>query len=176
MRNSLLCIILSSLLIPAANAATPTVGDPSDPGGLSKQIANAYQGGAKSIKITPGRYEMPVGAGDSASLALHDMKDFTIDATGVEIAAQDHKDVAGFYNCTNVTFRGATLHYDRPLTGQAKILKLGHDDAGDFYDAQIDPGFLRTVTFGSSYIFDAKTRQWKRGTWDMGAKKVEPID
>lgn len=155
-------------------ADTVRVGDAANPAGLRDAILTAYKAGAKRVVIAPGKYILP-GGNDRASLALHDLKNLEIEAHGVDLAIQDTgKDAVGLYGCHNVTLRGATVHYTVPHTGQGKILNIGHDDTGNYYEVQLDAGYPQDADFKSAYIMEGNSRRIKPGTWDMGAKSVQP--
>ena len=154
------------------NAYAAPIGNPQNAADLPQQIAEAYKNGEREITIAPGKYVLP-GGQDGASLMLRDMKNVTIDATGVEFSMTDGKDAIGVANCENLILRGPTAHYDHPRFSQAKILAFGTDEKGPFYEVQIDAGYPFDANWKASYIFDGAARKIKFRTWDMGAKSVE---
>ena len=172
----LLALILAATALASPAALAATVGDPKNAAALAGQISDAYQRGEKTITIAPGKYLL--GGGDqSASLFFEDLKNVTIEATGVELSFSDDKDALGFNRCENVTLRGATVHYERPRFSQARILSFGTDAAkGPYYEVQIDAGYPLDADCKSSYVFEVQARRIKFRTGDMGAKSVEKLD
>ena len=152
-----------------------TVGNPADPAGLPAAIQSAYAAGSRKIVLTPGKYTLPGGT-DRASLTIRNLKNAEVDAYKVELAMTDLKDCVVFENCQNVVFRGATVHYAVPHTGQGKILALGSDTEGNYYDVQLDAGYPQDADFKGAYIIDPVTRHFKPGNSDMTAKSVTPLD
>jgi len=169
----LFSLALCLLTLPM-QAATATVGNPADPAGLPAAIQSAYAAGSRKIVLTPGKYTLPGGT-DRASLTIRNFKDAVIIGDKVELAMTDLKDCMVFENCQNVVFRGATVHYAVPHTGQGKILALGSDAEGNYYDVHLDAGYPQDADFKGAYIIDPVTRHFKPGNWDMTAKSVTPL-
>jgi len=175
-RGAALASAAAAVLCPFSANAANTIGDPSNPSSLQSDLDRALGSGAKNVKVTPGKYTLTDQVG-GASLAFHDLSDITIDARDVELIVGPGRDALGFNHCRNVIFRGATVHYSSPQTGQAKILAIGDDPSdGPYYDVQIDKGYRLDSDFKSSYLIDPVTRWIKPKSWDMGAKSVKMLD
>jgi hypothetical protein len=152
------------------------VGDPGHPEQLQSAIETAVAQGEREIRITPGVYHMPHNS-DFASLALHSMSDVSIDAEGVEIVIHDVSKVGvGFYDCSNVSFSGATIHYYAPQTSQGVIEDFGENAKGKYYDILIDQGFPQNADFRLSTVMDTESGEFKSGTYDLCSTKVESLD
>ena len=174
--QTLMAACLLSAGAPIALAASaPKVGDPANPVALRDAIVAVAQAGGKRVTITPGKYVLP-GGSDSASLTFRDLHDFEIDAPNVDLAIEDTgKDAVEFSHCRSVVFRGATIHYTVPHTGQGRILSVGHNATGNFYDVQLDAGYPQDADFQSSMIMDGDSPRFKAGCWDAGVKSIVPL-
>ncbi len=171
--------LLVGTLSAACQGAAPsavTVGDPHNPTALQSAITDACKAGAKRITLTPGTYLLPRGT-DGAGLSFRDLKDVEIDARGVDLSliATD-QDAVDFINCQRVVFRGAAIHFSVPHTGQGKVLAVGEDADGVFYDVQLDAGYPQDAAFKACAMLVGNTHHFRPGTGDFGAKRITPLD
>lgn len=168
------CFVCGALALPVSAARTAPVGDPADPAGLQAAVMAAFSRGASTVTITPGVYVIPSGTGRN-SLEFDGLKDKTLIADHVQLVFQDpRKYGAVFQSCSNVTFRGATMHYERPQTGQGRILQIGQEDNRTFFLVQLDSGYPADADFQTSYIMDPARRRMKAGTNPFHAASVAP--
>jgi hypothetical protein len=155
--------------------STVTVGDPTRPAELQSDLQAAIRSGAQHITIEPGRYVLPRG-NDWATLAFHNLNGVEIEAYGVDLAIDSTDvDAVGFYGCDNVTFRGATVHYAVPHTGQGTIVAMGQDDAGSYYDVHLDRDYPQDADFHIAYVMARGARTMLPGSQDMSAVRIEPL-
>jgi hypothetical protein len=153
---------------------------PEDPASVQVGIDAAYKAGAKKVVIPAGTYRLPQPTG-RYYLRLAEVSDFEIDATGVTFLRTDPtKGGIEFYRCRNVTLRGATLINETPPFTQGAIEAI--DPAGQYYDVRIDAGYPAKFDDPkyfppdpTGYVFNPKTRQWKAGTYDLSATRVERL-
>ncbi|HEY3332209.1 MAG TPA: right-handed parallel beta-helix repeat-containing protein [Capsulimonadaceae bacterium] len=149
-------------------ASASTIGDPAHPELLQSAITDAIAGGAKHITVTPGKYML-----GTPGLKLVGLRDVMIDAYKVELVSQDYNnDTITFKYCTNVTFRGATAHCASPQTGQGRIVSIGADAGGSYYQVKLDDGYPRNADFKIAYFMDPVTKKMKAGTDAFHAKSV----
>jgi hypothetical protein len=147
-----------------------TVGSPERPQDLAHDISTACSQGATTVVITPGTYQL------SDCLVFDRLKNVDLDFSKAELVQCSGKDGVAFNHCEQLTFRGATLHYDHPRFCQARIVAFGSDaEKGAYYDVQIDAGYPLTATFRSSVIFTAAERRIRFHTGDADAKSVQPL-
>ncbi len=158
-------IALAAAALVQVSAKAVTVGNPSSPGGLQQAIIDAYNGGATQITIAPGVYSL------TGVLNINSMSNVVIDATNVELIPPNTNagtNVVHLQNDTNLTFKGATMHYAAPTTVQGTILDIGADSTGNYVDLHLHAGYSTDATRFQdvAYIFDQNTRQWKVGCGD----------
>lgn len=135
-----------------AGADPVTVGNPREPKLLQEAVLAAYRGGSRNIIVSPGVYVIP------GVLAFSGLEDAEISAYQVELAVDSADSGAVVFDqCRNVTFKGATLRYTKPHTGQARILNIGHDEEGAYCDLQLEPGFPADASFKISGLIDGKS-------------------
>ncbi|MBL8993033.1 MAG: right-handed parallel beta-helix repeat-containing protein [Spirochaetia bacterium] len=113
---------------------------PDDPLSVQREIDAAFKAGLKKIVIPAGVYRLPRPESLPWHLRFFGLKDLEIDATGVTFifTGRDKRSVM-FDNCTNVTFRGATLLREIPPFSQGKIQSLAEDRTS--VQIKIDPGY-----------------------------------
>ena len=168
--------LLRPLLGSVAPAATVTVGDPRNPAGLAEAIQNAYNGGARRIKVTPGTYLLPKRG--QHNLSLDGWQDATLTANGVTLVSQENEwghNVVDLRHCTHVTVAGPTLSQTGLTFYQGRVIAVGKDDAGKpFCDWKPDAGYpvpsaADTAKFlgNDANVVDAHTRHLKLGNGDF---------
>ena len=185
LKRSALCALLTGLAplwagAETANAPVPptriTIGDPSKPGDLSKELLAAYDKGARDITIAKGTYVLPaIGAN---SISLPHWSNTVVHADGVTMIFKDltHRPVC-LNQCDQVTLAGATLRFVRPAFTQGRIKAMGKDGKGNYLDWQIDAGYPTEFDVAKSMldVADQKTRLIKVGTGDCGSGLVDKL-
>lgn len=145
-------VLLAGSGVTMAASDAVMVGNPQEPQALQEAILTAYRAGSRSIIVSPGIYVIP------GALGFSGLEDAEISAYQVELAVDGGESGAVvFEKCRNVTFRGATLRYTKPRTGQARILNTGSDEEGAFCDIQLEPGFPMDASFKISGLIDGRT-------------------
>jgi len=173
--SALLAASYLSVCAFAGTAPNVKVGDPANPMQLRQAILDAYSSGAKKVTIAPGTYLLP--AGQDAGLAFSNLKNFEIDAQGVDFSLEStDQDAVQFSHCESVIFKGAAIHFSHPQTGQAKILAIGQDDTGIYYDIELDAGYPLDADFKSSAVKVGDTPLIRDGSGDFGAKSIKILN
>jgi len=166
---------LSSTLAAGAIRITPL-----HPETVQEGILEAYRAGEHHIVVPPGTYQLsPRGGG--AHLELHDISDFAIDASGVQFVFTDQtRGGIDFRNCRNVRFSGASIRYQTPPFTQAIVESTNR--IGSSYVVRIEKGYPTNLDDARyfpahpiGYLFDAKTRWWKPGTYDLYGRAIERL-
>ncbi|MBA3936799.1 MAG: right-handed parallel beta-helix repeat-containing protein [Planctomycetes bacterium] len=163
-------VLIATLAVLSGVASAATFGDPSHPETLEKDITAALAGGAKTVTVTPGVYQLPQGLG------FRDLVDVTLDFTKVELSLHSERDGVVFGRCRDTVFTGATIHYDHPRFSQAKILAFGSENQQVWYEVQVDAGYPVDAPWKSCVIFTPNERRIKFHTWDSNAKAVTKLD
>lgn len=153
---------------------------PADPASLARGIRRAADAGCTGVVIPAGIYALPVTS-DQFTLLLVDLANFYIDARGVTLLfTEPAKGGIAFRRCTNVTLRGATLRHDPLPFTQGEIEAIATD--GRSYDVRIAAGYpsdlgnrLHFSPTPLGYVFDPATHQWKAGTLDLAATRVDDL-
>ena len=161
-----LAILVLLVSIPTAAATI----SPDHPELLQQGILAAYAGGQKSVTVPSGVYQVPRLAG-RPHLDFEGMSNFEIDADGATFVFQDvTAPGVNFYNCNNVTFRGATLYYATTPFSQGVVQAIAAD--GSSMDVQIEAGYPTNLDDPKYYspqltghLFDSTTRWWKRNVY-----------
>ena len=132
--------LLGALPARAANPAGHSLITADDPGSVQRGIEEAYRSGAKTVVIPAGVYRLPKPEQGNSHLMFSDMKDFTIDATGVTfIPTERDKRAFLIRNSENVTLQGATFLREVPPFSQGKIETVAADRSSA--DIRIDKGY-----------------------------------
>lgn len=92
---------------------------------LPDMILAAIARGDSGIRIPPGRYYVEPKNG--THLRLENVKDFMIDATGVEMVCGETTRAILLKDCENVTIRGLTIDYDPLPYTQGEIVEISDD-------------------------------------------------
>ncbi len=161
-------------------AAGATRITPTQPESLEPGIIEAYRAREQRIVIPPGTYRI-VPRGRGSHLEFHDMSDFEIDATGVQLVFTDQtRGGIEFRNCRNVRFHGASVRYQVPPFTQGVIEAIAPD--GAWYDIRLDKGYPANFDDARyfpphpiGYLFDPKTRLWKPGAYDLYGERLERL-
>jgi hypothetical protein len=168
-----------ALLVPLLATAGVRI-SPGHPESVQQGIAEAWKASAKKVVIPPGTYRIAAPA-QGAHLQFHDVSDFEIDARGVTFVFADQtRGGIEFRNCHNVTLRGATIRFETLPFTQGVVEAIAPD--GRWYDLRIEEGYPRNFDDSdyfppqpTGYLFDPKTRWWKRGVLDCYGEKVERL-
>ena len=161
-------------------AAGATRITPLHPETVQEGILEAYRAGEHHIVIPPGTYQLsPRGGG--AHLELYDISDFAIDASGVQFVFTDQtRGGIDFRNCRNVRFSGASIRYQTPPFTQATVESTNR--TGSSYVVRVEKGYPTNLddaryfpAHAIGYLFDAKTRWWKPGTYDLYGTAIERL-
>jgi len=171
-------VILSAII--ASNASGVNVGDPATPETLQQDIMNAYNTPGVSVAtINSGTYSLSA----PLNLLRINSRPFTINASAsgnVTLTSTANIALIMCTSCTNMTISGLNLRYDKPRTGQGRILSTGTGPAQTdgltypYYDIRIDDGYPTDAAWALSYVVDGNTRNFKfsKGA-SMAAKWVE---
>jgi hypothetical protein len=143
-------------------------------------IDDAWKAGKKTVTIPPGSYRVTPPA-HGAHLQLHGIENFEVDARSVTLIFTDqHRGGIEFRDCRNVKFRGATLRLETLPFTQGVVEAIAAD--GRFYDIRIEKGYPANFDdpkdfpdHPTGYLFDPKTRWWKRGIVDNSGAKIERL-
>lgn len=119
----LLCIGCSALLLSTTACSQQASAVPSRE--LPEMICAAIERGDPSVRIPPGRYF--VQPEDGTHLLLENIKDFTIEATGVEMVCTETTRAVFIENCVNLKIRGLTIDYDPLPYTQGEIVEISKD-------------------------------------------------
>ena len=158
----------------AAPAQSALVGDPKNPGELTRAVQDAYKGGARRITIRPGTYLLPKVEG--SYFVLDGWKDAAIQARGVTLIATGNlwnHELFDLRHCVNVTLEGAALSQTSVTFYQGRIVAVGQDAAGKAYaDWKPDAGYPVPPEGAKKFpsalnIVDGKTRLFKIGVGDF---------
>ena len=174
--------VLLGILTSTASAAdetagkTVTLGDPTAAPLLPTALQEAYTSGARDITIAPGNYILP--ATGRSAISLVEWKNVLVHARGVTLIFEElaHRPFS-LQRCEGVTLDGASLQFATPAFTQGRILAIGRDDKGDYFDWQIDDGYSATLDVAKSTfdVADQHTRRLKFGTGDIGFATSEPL-
>lgn len=120
----LVLFIIATFLLetPPVWAEEPTPGVNFD---LQQFINSELNAGKTSIVIPPGRYR--VTPHDRQHLVLHDLRNVTILADGVEMICTETTRALTITHCTNLTVRGLVIDYDPLPFTQGRITALSRD-------------------------------------------------
>ena len=169
-----------SFILGAAGAVYGARGD-AQGGSIQQKVADAYRAKQRTVKLPAGTYRVTPSAPSASHLSFHNMNDFEIDASGVNLLLNDvTRGGIEFVNCRNVHFQGASLQYEVPPFTQGTIASIAPDRS--WYTFQVDAGYPTnlddTKYFPSAPVgclFDARTRRLKAGAYDIGAAKIERL-
>lgn len=103
------------------------------PGFIARELAQ----GKTYIKAPAGRYEVKPFNG--RHLVLRDLKDVTIDGTGVEFICTETTLAIMIENCENLTLKGFTIDYDPLPFTQGRIVEISEDRKS--HTIEIEEGF-----------------------------------
>jgi len=153
---------------------------PDHPEELQQAILDAYRTGVHKIVIPRGTYRIEP-KGEGSHLQFHDLSDFEIDARGIELVFTDQtRGGIEFRDCRKVRLRGATIRFEVPPFTQGRVEKIAPD--GMWYDVQMEKGYPANFddpkyfpAHPVGYLFDASTRWWKPGTFDLNGEKIERL-
>lgn len=142
MNESFVRVLKSIFIVAAFSCASVFAGviSPEDPLSVQREIDAAFKAGLKKVVIPAGTYRLPRPESLPWHLRFIGLKDFEIDATGVTLifTGRDKRSIM-FDNCTNVTFRGATLLREIPPFSQGKIQSIAEDRSS--VQIKIDAGY-----------------------------------
>lgn len=125
---------------------------------LINQINAAISAGASSVTIAPGEYR--IGSNSNTILPISNAHNLTIIADGVNLIATDLKQVLGFSNSNNVTFRGATIDYDPLPFTQGTVTSV----SSSTFDVTIHDGYKAVTGNQRVILYDPATRRVKDDT------------
>lgn len=153
---------------------------PADPASVQRAFDDAVRAGRERLVIPPGTYRLPPTDG-LWSLTIRNAKDLQIEATGAEFLISDlRKGGLQFFRCRNVRLTGLSIRHETPPFTQGRIDAIADDELSydvrlhDGYPADFDNASLFPVR-PTGYVFDSRTRQWKAGTIDVTADRVERL-
>ena len=163
---------------------TCAVAETNDAPRIRTMIVEAHRAGQKKVTIPPGTYHMAATEGARASVLLTKLRDFEIDATGVEFIGTDRKSTMFFFDrCENVTLRGARLRYDPLPFTQGRIEAIAPDRRS--LDIRVDEGYPNDlddrVYYGAegpiiANVFDDTTKLWRRDVADIFGTEFQKIE
>ncbi|MEO0966477.1 MAG: hypothetical protein AAFY08_15340 [Planctomycetota bacterium] len=162
---------LAMTLSAATHADRPTI---------QRQIDAAVAAGQDSVRIQPGVYRS-VHGDRPAHVLLHDLDDFTVEATGVKLICTDFGRAIDVEGCTRVTLRGLTIDYDPLAQTQAEVTKIIDDRTLEFV---MDAGYAdlgsigretHLMTLDRVIPHDGQTLRVKRGEGGLGGNRYEKI-
>lgn len=104
---------------------------------LPDMIAAAIDRGDQAVKIPPGRYY--VSPENGTHLLLEGVKNFTINATNVEMVCTETTRAILIKDCEEVTIRGLTIDYDPLPYTQGEIIDISEDRKS--HTIQIEEGY-----------------------------------
>ena len=141
---------------------------PENPRSIQAAIAASIAEGRHTLTIPPGVYEIPSAepAGKrNIHLRVTGARDLDIEAAGVTLVFADrYQHSLGFMDCTNVTFRGATLRRKTSSISQGVIAAIR--EGGKSIDVRIDKGYPADIdnralftTFWAS-VFSMDRSRW----------------
>lgn len=148
---------------------------------LQGMVMAAYRAGSKQVRIPAGTYRLDVPEGVRFCLTFYQLKDFEIDATGVEFLSTDRAaGVILFDRCEGVTFRGAVIRHDPPPFSQGSIEAVS-DRSLDVRVAEGYPEDLDDERYFAARdtilsIFHPATRSRKAGTRDLFPSRFERVE
>ena len=142
---------------PAAPSTRPAAAVAFD---LQGFIDAALKSGEKTIVIPPGRYA--VAPRNAQHLVLHDLKDVTIVAEGVEMVCTQTTRALTIDRCANVTLRGLTIDYDPLPFTQGRITAVAPDRS--WLEFELIDGYPDQKLETRIEIYDAKTALLKTET------------
>ena len=151
---------------------------PGDQLSVQAGLDKAINAGATRVVVPPGIYRLVSPPGSGSHIYLHDVSNLTIEAKGVTFLLQTDQQGINFSHCKNVTLRGCVIMHEIPPFTQGIIESVSADrksiqvriHAG--YPGLDAPGRPANTT---GYLFDRKTRQWKRGGLDYSTEKIDLI-
>jgi hypothetical protein len=172
---------LGALLFAISLAAKGAEGiGPDHPEELQQAIIEAYRAGMHKIVIPRGTYRIEP-KGEGPHLQFRDLSDFEIDARGVELVFTDQtRGGIEFRDCRKVRLRGAIIRFEVPPFTQGSVEEIAPD--GMWYEVRLEKGYPANFddpkyfpAHPIGYLFDAATRWWKPGTFDLNGEKIERL-
>lgn len=116
--------------------------------------------GVKTIVIPKGQYK--VIPTNRQHLLLQNLKDVTIDATGVEMICTQTTRAITINKCENVTIKGLTIDYDPLCFTEGEIVGLSADKSS--MDVRVFDGYSDNLT-SKLEIFNPNTQLLRRHTY-----------
>ena len=195
--------LLAALTIFASGVRADTlVGDTAKPAALFGEICAALKANVAKpnvVKVRAGLYVIPALAGTDNAAAWkfsgdNALKDCTVDLTGVTLAfAGSNGTNLEFQDCSNATFRGATVYKIVPSFTQGTVTAFQQTDAENWQmDLKVDKGYLVAPFVGAQagtgdarftvHIFDPKIRDangrpaWQTGGGYFHTNAIVPTD
>jgi hypothetical protein len=125
--------------------------------------------GKQHIKIPPGRYRVkPTG---NRHLLLKDLKNITIEATGVEMICTETVQAINIINCENLKIIGLSVDYDPLPFTQGRIVALSEDKTKLTVD--ILDGYSMNLRNDKLEIFDEQSGELVTRTYYAVTYSVE---
>lgn len=135
---------------------------------IETAIYEAYTAGRNEVTIPPGTYRVtPPAQHSSIHLYLTNMSGFTVNASGVTMLCSESCPSIRLDYCSNVIIRGITVDYD-PLPFTQGTVTAIHTNDRDFDIALHDGYPLPPEGNQGLYIYDKKTRHWKKNMFTSG--------
>jgi len=148
---------------------------------FSAWLVSSAAAGVDTLILSAGNFSVapPSSTTNGAHLFLHGpLTSVLVIADDVVLTMADRGATAVLVNgWTNVTLRGLTVVYAELPSNQATLQAISPD--GKSFTVQVPAGYplgdwtAGTVT--SCNLFDAETRLWKPGTFDLGASSLVPV-
>jgi hypothetical protein len=129
-------------------------------------INAAIKNGESSVTIPAGTY--PTGYSNSAGahVEIKNVKNLTVNATGVVMICKKRASAFAIENCENLTINGFTIDYDPMLYTQGSIVSATSNWSS--IDVQIHDGYpTEGITKSKIEVYDAATRLLKDNVWTL---------
>jgi len=148
--------------------------NPAEPASVQRGIDAAYNSGASSVVIPPGRYVIDQSDNPKALLGFSSMNNFDIEANDVTLVFPDRfKRAIVFDDCANVKLAGATITRGIMVTSQGTLVGVAPDRTS--LDIRIHAGYPTNVAdqrwFGDRAkvltFYEPASRQILAGTYDV---------
>lgn len=131
---------------------------------INALISKAKKEGKSYLRISPGDYDI------DNTINLHEIKDLVIDGTGAKLFMTKIKHTFFISNCDKITIKGFTIDYDPIPFTQATITSFDGDRNFKFTIHDGYPDLTLKSLYNCFYVFDRKTRLWKKGISDVYGK------
>lgn len=145
-----------------------------------RSIRAGYAAGRREFSIPAGTYRLSQPVGDFY-VEMADLTGVRLKADGVTFLLPDPgKGGLRFSRCKKVSVSGLTIRHDPLPFTQGKIVAMSSDaksytvELANGYPSNMDnPVYFPPRPTG--YVFDPRTRQWKRGTYDLSFTSVSRV-